>query len=340
MKYLMVVSAILLLPIITFGDCLEKPFQNMVAELVSGIDSGRVIVRNLQNINGGETRLGVYLATRMSNYLFGCAQKNKRISVRDRQWGLRLTREELAFSEPIPSDDFRKRMGADIVIVGRYALKDNTLEIIELEAITTPGSTIKSKAKSLPLLIKMTPDEYKRFKEYEDEPLPTSITQEELFFLCEPGGHKGLISKIELLDRDKNPYQRDSVKVGEYLKLRIRLDTVPLYLYVFGWQHGKDPKGAEDIITLIYPNNYDPQNPVTRTFLTIPADDSIAIKASAPPGYNWIRVIASVKPVDMTMMPEFGPKDPILRGFNDALRKLDYNSWQGKNLDIWIVGAE
>lgn len=318
------------------SDCLDKPFKSMAKELVAGIDSGRVIVVNFINIEGSERRLGVYLATKMSNYLFKEAKNKKQIEVRDRQWGKRLTLEELQYSGPIPEKDYNIKMQADIAVSGRYALRPNELEIIELKAITTLGSTITSQAKGQK--VKLNPDDYELFSKYEEDKLPTCISPEELFFLCEPGGHKGLIGKIEVLDRNKKPLNKDSISIGEYIKLKIHFDTLPVYLYIFGWHRGKDDTGKEDIITLLYPNKFDPPNPVTRENLVIPTIDDYAFEATPPQGYNWVRIIASIKPISAVIsMPEFGPKDPILQNFNKELRALDNNTWQGTYVDLWIT---
>lgn len=325
----------LLLIFFLLNNCLDKPFQVMARELVSGIDSGRVIVANFVNIDGSERRLGVYLATKMSNYLFDEAKKNRRIEVRDRQWGKRLTLEELEYSEAMSLADYNTKMQADIAVYGKYALRENALEIIELKAITTPGATIKSQAKSQ--TIKLKAEDYEQFSKYEEQRLPTCISLDELYFLCEPGGYKGLI-KVEVLDKNKKPYSRDTLSVGEYIKLKIELDTVPVYLYIFGWHRGSDETGKEDIITLLYPNNFDPVNPITRKNIIIPTDEEYAFEATAPPGYNWIRVIASVEPMtNIVPIPEFRPKDPILQNFNKALRALDKSRWQGTYIDLWIT---
>lgn len=319
-----------------FNDFLDKPFQAMAKELMAGIDSGRVIVVNFVNIYESERRLGVYLATKMSNYLFEEAKNKKLIEVRDRKWGQRLTLEELQYRDPMTVVNYNITMHADIAVYGRYALRINELEIIELKAITTIGSTIISQAKGQ--TIKLKPEDYELFRKYEEEQLPTCISLEELYFLCEPGGNNGLINKIEILDRNKRPSKRDSIPVGEFIKLRIELDTVPLNLYIFGWHRGSDETGKEDIITLLYPNNFDPPNPITRKNMIIPTDEEYGFEATAPPGYNWIRIIASINPItEIIPMPEFKPKDPILRNFNNALKTLDKNTWQGKYIDLWIT---
>lgn len=319
-----------------FNDCLDKPFKAMAKEIVAGIDSGRVIVANFVNIEGSERRLGVYLATRMSNYLFEKTKKRKQIEVRDRQWGKRLTLEELQYSRAIPLDEYNKKMQANIAVCGRYALRSNELEIIELKAMTTPGATNISQAKNR--IIRLKPEDYEWLNKYGQERLPTPISQEELYFLCEPGGHKGLIKKIEVVDRNKEPINKDSIPIGEFIKLKIDLDTLPVYLYIFGWHRGKDETGKEDTITLLYPNNFEPQNPVTRKSMIIPTADDYAFEAVAPSGYNWIRVIASVNPIaEIVPMSQFGPKDPILQNFNKALKALDKNTWQGIYVELWMT---
>lgn len=318
------------------NDRLDEPFQAMARELVAGIDSGRVVVVNFVNIDESERRLGVYLATKMNNYLFIAAKSKKLTEVRDRQWGKRLTLEELQYSKAIPLDSLNKKMQADIAVIGRYSLRKNELEIIELKAITTPGATVKSQAKSR--VIKLNPEDYEWLSKYEEEWLPTCISLEELYFLCEPGGHKGLIRKIDVLDRNKEVLNKDSILIGEFLKLKVELDTVPVHLYIFGWHRGKDETGKEDIITLIYPNNFDPPNPITKRSIILPVSDDYAIEATPPPGYNWIRVIASVNPItEIIPGREFKPKDPILQKFNEALKTLDKSTWQGTCVDLWIT---
>ena len=308
----------------------------MARELVAGIDSGRVVVANFANIEGSDRRLGVYLATRMSNYLFEETKKNNLIEVRDRQWGKKLTLEELQYGEAMPLADYNIKMQADIAVYGKYALRSNELEIIELKAITTPGATIKSQAKSQ--TIKLKHEDYEHFNKYEQEHLPTCISLEELYFLCEPGDRKELIKNIYVLDRNKKSLNKDSIPVGEYIKLQIELDTLPVNLYIFGWHRGDDETGKEDIITLLYPNNFDPQNPILRKVVTIPMDDEYAFETIAPAGYNWIRVIASVNPItEVIPMPEFRPNDPILQNFNKALRALDKDTWQGTYVELWIT---
>jgi len=318
------------------NDCLDKPFQAMAKELVSGIDSGRVIVVNFVNIEESERRLGAYLATRMSNYLFKEVKNKKNIEVRDRKWGQKLTSEELQYREALPTSDYNVKMQADIAVYGRYALRPNELEIIELKAITTIGSTIISQARGQK--IRLDPNEYELFSKYEEERLPTCISLEELYFLCEPGGHKGLIKKIEILNRNKNPINKDSIPIGEYIKLKIDFDTLPVYLYIFGWHRGPDETGKEDIITLLYPNNFDPANPINRKSIILPTSDDYGFEATSPPGYNWIRVIASINPItEIVPIPEFRPKDPILQKFNKVLQCLDKNTWQGTYVELWIT---
>lgn len=319
-----------------FNDCLDKPLRLMAREIFNGIDSGRVAVINLVNHRDSERRLGVYLATRISNYLFEEAKKNKNIEIRERHWGKKLIPEELRYRGAIPLDSSNKWLEADVLVCGRYALRPNELEIMELKAITAPGATIKSQAKSQKISLSL--EDYKWLNTYEEELLPTCISLEELYFLCEKGGDKRLIKAIAVLDKDKKPLNRDSIPVGSYIKLKVELDTLPVYLYIFGWHRGGKPTGEEDIITLLYPNQYDPPNPVTSKIFITPGNDDYAIEAMAPPGYNWVRVIASLNPIPGIMpMPEFKPKDQILQKFNDALKSLDINTWQGIYVDLWIT---
>jgi len=316
-----------------FNDCLDKPMQVMARELITRIDSGRVIVQNFTNMNGEERLLGVYLATRMSNYLLEEAKKNKRIEVRDRQGGKKVTLEEIQYRPSMTVAEYNKSLQADIAVTGSYALRPNALEIMELKAITTPGATIKSQAKSK--IIPLKPEDYEVLNKYETEKLPIHISCDDLFFLCDAGGGK-FINNITILDKYKKPWSLDSLFVGEYIKVKIDLDTANIFLYVLGWHQGE--KEGQDIVTVLYPNEFDPPNPTRNRIVIIPADDENAFTAEEPPGYNWIRVIASVEPIsELALKGYFEPTATQIKGFNNALKKLDKTKWQGKYVDLWIV---
>lgn len=316
------------------SDNLEKPFRSMAKEIVKNIDSGKIIITNFVNVEGSERRLGVYLAKRFCNYLIEEAKKKKEIVVRDRQWGERLTLDELNYRIAIPAETLLKRLESEVAIYGTYSLHFDKLEIIELKAITTPGATIKSQAQTQ--VIKLKSEESERLKKYEDEKLPTHISCAELYFLCESGGRDGTIRDIKILSKDRQPINRDSLAIGEYIRVKIELDTTYVYLYVFGWHQGE--KAGKDIVTVLYPNEMDPPNPITKRTIILPTDDEYAFIAERPPGYNWIRVIASLEPIsELALKGYFEATATQLQRFNNALRNLDKKTWEGRYLDLWIV---
>jgi len=311
---------------------LDRALQQMASELVKQLPPGKtVVVRNFRNDQPGvrERMLGVDLAKQF-NYCLFAAGKSRRLTVVDRHLGKELVTDEMLFRPARPDPEaLLKRFQADCAVDATYRLERDRLRICELRIGATLGAKVEAAAK--PREIALSYEDYERMKEREDTPVP-NIGDTLARWLVDPGNWTDAIRSVQILSADRRPLASDSVHIGDYVRVRVDLDSAPCYLYLFGWDV------TANRVSVMFPARYEQDNYVTARSVVIPYSDSLAFPVKPPAGFNWVKVIVTKErlPSEVVSQAFLNLDEPHLVQFGDALAKFGIN-WCSAKEELWAT---
>ena len=300
----------------------EKYVKEMVKEIP---ENKRVVVANFVNLKGEETWLGVYLGKKFS----GILSSYKKIKVVDRELGKKVFAKESKYSiKQKNALDILKKFQTDYILIGRYLLKQDCMEIIELKLMSSDGSEVfSSKSFTIPL----DKEEIKEFREIEKMPLETT-SDTTLSFLTIKGEGKG-IKEAYILNKYNEKLKVPCILYpGDYIKIGIEFYETGGYLYIFGWDT------ENHIVTLLHPSIYNPDPLVKERIVKLPSQDTAGFVADTPPGYNWIKIIYTHKKLkSLSSVKERGViSQKTLNMIDKEIQEFDASSYSTRLLEIWI----
>lgn len=310
---------------------LDRALQQMASELVKQLPPGKtIVVRNFRNDQPGvrERMLGVDLAKQF-NYCLFAAGKSHRLTVVDRHLGKALVTDEMLFRPARPDPEaLLKRFQADCAVDATYRLERDRLRICELRVGATLGAKVEAAAK--PRDMALSYEDYERMKEREDTPVP-NIGDTLARWLVDPGNWQGAIRGVQLLDVDRRPLDSNVVQIGDYVRVRVELDSAPCYLYLFGWDV------TANRVTVMFPAKYEQDNYVIAMSVVVPYSDSLAFPIKPPAGFNWVKAVVTKErlPADVVSEAFLGLDEPHLVQFGNALAQQGIR-WCSAKEELWI----
>ena len=310
-----------------------KELDRIAGEIAKGIPEGRVVVV-LNLLNQGdfrETKNSVDLAIKLSMKI---SEKSKnKFRVIDRKAGERLFYEEKKYTpREFTSEELKKiieNFGANVGVIGEYRLIGRNLYLENIRAVEIPSTEktpniLKAVAKKTINLNRE--DSILLYSMESPLPgIPDSLTRN----LLEVEGENRFVF-ADLIDKDGKVITSNSIKIGNYYKLRIHLEE-DAYLYVFSYDEERN------IPYLIYPLTYEENRYINKGYFEIP-QGNYSILAKEPAGRNYIKIFATKRPISIRIpsSKDFVLSSSEISSFVRELRKLLKKEWSSFKIFIII----
>lgn len=308
---------------------LDRELRSVARTIAGELPAGsRVVVLNLEPFGGGRqfTMLGVYLAQRLSGELRAAAGTN--ITVIDRQAGEKAWLEEMRYSiELTEPAELLQGFGADVALVGDYRLRpdEHTLELISIKAIQTGRADVTVCSHRH---IRTGPGEYADWVNLEKQ-IPRGVTEKMVEFLSKHG-EMDAIESIRLRTADgREVRENQDIRVGEQMKLEVGISR-ECNIMVIGWDH------TNEIFTVLHPHEGD--SPEFGAGQFVLPRGTATYRALPPPGYNWLRVIATTEDIRYRGVPPgFVVDQATQNSIVDRILALGPRNWGSRSFAVNIV---